>query len=153
MDYYTRLKDARIDRDMSQTEVAKAIGTTQHQIYKYENGLQQMTVDRFKQFCTLYKVSADYILGLEKGLEWPREEKRKHTDNCTKYTFLINGAYFKSHPWQGGFLSLQSASHGALPKNVIETRLGSAAPDLRFRIMLRGSVTHSGRLSPPTSQG
>lgn len=92
MDYYTRLKDARIDRDMSQTEVAKAIGTTQHQIYKYENGLQQMTVDRFKQFCTLYKVSADYILGLEKGLEWPREEKRKHTDNCTKYTFL----YIKS---------------------------------------------------------
>ncbi len=32
-----------------------------------------MTIGRLKELCRLYKVSADYILGLPKGLDWPRE--------------------------------------------------------------------------------
>ena len=72
MEYAQRLKEIREDRDLSQTEIAKILGTTQPQIYKYESGLQEMTVSRLAKLCRFYGVSADYILGLPKGLQWPR---------------------------------------------------------------------------------
>lgn len=74
MDYGSRLKEAREDTDLSQTAVANIIGTTQQQIYKYEKNLQEMTGTRIKELCILYNVSADYILILQKVLEWPRIE-------------------------------------------------------------------------------
>lgn len=78
MQYAQKLKEAREDKDMTQTEVANKIGTTQQQIYKYENGKQEMTINRLKEFCQLYEVSADYILGLPKGLSWPREPEKRN---------------------------------------------------------------------------
>lgn len=72
MNYGHRFKELRIDRNISQTTVAKAIGTTQQQIYKYENNLQEMTGSRIIELCRYFEVSADYILGLPKGLNWPR---------------------------------------------------------------------------------
>lgn len=75
MEYYQKLRALREDRDLSQTTLAKTIGTTQQQIYKYENGIQEMTVSRLKNLCEYYRVSSDYILGLPKGLAWPREPK------------------------------------------------------------------------------
>lgn len=75
MEYYQKLKALREDMDLSQTTIAKTIGTTQQQMYKYENGIQEMTVMRLKSLCEFYQVSADYILGLPKGLSWPREPK------------------------------------------------------------------------------
>lgn len=67
MGYYDKLRDTREDLDLSRETVAQAIGTTQQQLYKYEKGLQEMTVSRFAELCTYYKVSADYILGLPTG--------------------------------------------------------------------------------------
>lgn len=72
MEIHERLKAIREDRDESQGENAKVIGTTQQQIYKYEKGLQEMTISRLKTLCEYYQVSADYILGLPQGLSWPR---------------------------------------------------------------------------------
>ncbi len=31
-----------------------------------------MTISKLKALCLYYHVSADYILGLPKGLDWPR---------------------------------------------------------------------------------
>nr|WP_325259474.1 helix-turn-helix transcriptional regulator [uncultured Oscillibacter sp.] len=75
MEYYQKLKALREDLDISQKTIAKAIGTTQQQVYKYENGIQEMTVMRLKSLCEFYNISADYILGLPRGLRWPREPK------------------------------------------------------------------------------
>ena len=72
MQYYDRLKALRDDKDLSQVEVASILKTTQQQVYKYEKGIQEMTVSRLKMLCEFYGVSADYILGLPKGLQWPR---------------------------------------------------------------------------------
>lgn len=72
MYYGTKLKETRIDLDLTQSEVAQKIGTTFQQIYKYESNQQEMTGTRLKELCSLYGVSADYILGLPKGLKWPR---------------------------------------------------------------------------------
>lgn len=72
MDYHTRLKNAREDRDITQLQAANAIKTTFQQIYKYESGKQEMTASRLKALCLFYGVSADYILGLPKDLKWDR---------------------------------------------------------------------------------
>lgn len=73
MQYNERLKAARIDADITQQKAAEIIETTQQQIHKYEKGLQEMTISKLKKLCEAYEVSADYILGLPKGLKWPRE--------------------------------------------------------------------------------
>lgn len=90
MQYYERIKAIREDKELNQTQVAEILGTTQQQIYKYENGLQEMSVARFKKLCEYFQVSADYILGLDPDLAWPRKERRKrrYTSDCTKYIFL-----------------------------------------------------------------
>lgn len=72
MEYNERLKATREDKDITQKEAAKAINSTQAQIWKYETGQQEMTVKKLKALCLYYHVSADYILGLPKGLDWPR---------------------------------------------------------------------------------
>ena len=72
MEYNERLKQLREDADLTQRQVGEIIGTTQQQVYKYENGLQEMTAGRLAKLCRFYGVSADYILGLPKGLQWPR---------------------------------------------------------------------------------
>ena len=87
--YYKLLKEAREDKDILQKQAAHALSTTQQQIFKYESGLQEMTVSRLKILCELYDVSADYILGLNYGMPWPRKERTKlmKTDDIIKECF------------------------------------------------------------------
>ena len=72
MSYRQRLKELREDADISQTKIARILHTTQQQVYKYESQQQEMTVPKLKALCEFYGVSADYLLGLPKGLLWPR---------------------------------------------------------------------------------
>lgn len=72
MEYYEKLQAIRIDRDEKQETIAAILNTTKQQISKYETGKQEMTVSKLKMLCQYYGVSADYILGLPKGLHWPR---------------------------------------------------------------------------------
>ncbi len=72
MEYNERLKDLREDKDLTQQAIAEVLDTTRQQIYKYESGVQEMTVSRLAKLCRFYGVSADYILGLPRGLKWPR---------------------------------------------------------------------------------
>ena len=74
MDYnYTeRLADLRVDTDRSQKDVAKILGITQQQYQLYESGKRELPIRHLAKLCLLYRVSADYILGLPKGLDRPR---------------------------------------------------------------------------------
>lgn len=70
--YYPRMKEVRIDNDSTQTEVAKILKITQQQYQLYESGKRSLPTDLLYEFCEHYQVSADYILGLPRGLNWPR---------------------------------------------------------------------------------
>lgn len=72
MQIHERIKATRIDKDLTQDQIAKALQTTRQQVYKYENGINDMTLSKLRDLCLLYGVSADYLLGLPKDLEWPR---------------------------------------------------------------------------------
>lgn len=70
--YNEILKELRTDKDMTQAEVAKILKTEQSYYSKYEAGKHPLPIDHLRTLCLLYKVSADYILGLPHGLKWPR---------------------------------------------------------------------------------
>ena len=72
MEIAEKIKSLREDKDLTQQDIADILDTTRQQVYKYENGLQEVTVGRLAKLCRFYGVSADYILGLPKGLQWPR---------------------------------------------------------------------------------
>lgn len=62
----------RQDNDESQRTLAKAIHYHQTQIARYETGVTTPSIQYLFEFCNHYQVSADYILGLPRGLNWPR---------------------------------------------------------------------------------
>lgn len=59
-----RIKDLREGRELKQTEVAKAIKTTQQQYSKIETGKADISGEKLKLLAKFYNISADYILGL-----------------------------------------------------------------------------------------
>ena len=81
MEYYNRIKDLRIDSNKNQKEIATILQTSQSYYSEYELGKRQLPINHLKTLCEYYKVSADYILGLDPGLEWPRKEKGRHTSD------------------------------------------------------------------------
>lgn len=70
-----RLRNTRIDNDHLQKDTAKLLKCSTKQIGRYENNESEMTISKLILFCKKYNVSADYILGLNPGLSWPRYEK------------------------------------------------------------------------------
>lgn len=77
MGYLTRLKDLREDKDMTQTELAKLLQTTQPQIYRYEAGLRDIPLDKLVFLCRYFNVSADYFLGLPEGLPYGHSKTKR----------------------------------------------------------------------------
>lgn len=72
MQYYNeRIRFIREAKNITQSEIARAIGTTQKQYSKYETGVNEMTVSKLQKICTYLQVSADYILDLPKGSWYP----------------------------------------------------------------------------------
>ena len=69
-EYAQKIRDLRIDHDKSQSQIAAVLGTTKNQVGKYERGEQEMPIKHLLTLCNYYRVSADYILGLPKGLPY-----------------------------------------------------------------------------------
>ena len=67
-----RLKELREDADITQSTIAAYLGIDQSHYSKYERGFHTIPIEQLKKICEYYGVSADYILGLPKGLKWPR---------------------------------------------------------------------------------
>ena len=69
--YNCRIKELREDNDKSQKEIATMLKTTQQYYSQYENQKRKMPIEHLITLCLYYGVSADYILGLHKGLKYP----------------------------------------------------------------------------------
>lgn len=65
--YYIKvIRDLREDNDYTQEEVAQYLGTSQTMYARYERGANELPIRHLMKLCSLYNVSADYILGIEK---------------------------------------------------------------------------------------
>lgn len=60
-----RLKELRIENKLTQTKLAIATGINQTSISAYELQKMRPTDEVIITLCKFFKVSADYILGLE----------------------------------------------------------------------------------------
>jgi transcriptional regulator with XRE-family HTH domain len=69
------LRYCRVLRKLSMSAVAEVIGVAHQQIYKYENGLNSLTIFRLKQFADFYReeiknlINPDYITIMSKLIE------------------------------------------------------------------------------------
>ncbi len=68
-----RLRIAREASNISRKELAEALNVTRTQISDIENGKSGTNLDRFLQLCELYRVSADYLLGITDDPTWRGE--------------------------------------------------------------------------------
>ena len=66
MEYCHIIRDLREDADLTQAQVAVALGTSQTMYARYERGANEMPIRHLLTLCELYQVSADYILGRTK---------------------------------------------------------------------------------------
>ena len=67
-----RLKDIREDRDLTQKQIAMILNVKQNTYQQYKSGTRQIPIEAIKKLCLYYKLSADYILDLPEGLEYPK---------------------------------------------------------------------------------
>ena len=65
MKMYKRIKDLREDHDLSQSEVSKILHVSQSTYSRYESGFLDLPSQSLIALAKFYKVSTDYILGLE----------------------------------------------------------------------------------------
>ena len=72
----TRIKAMREDRDLSQTDVAQAIGISQRKYSYLETGTQQWTDELLVRLAAYYRTSVDYLLGLtDEEAPYPQRKK------------------------------------------------------------------------------
>ena len=64
MDYRTRIRNIREDRDFTQTEIGKVLNKTQQGYNHIETGRAELKIDDLKLLCRFYNLSADYLIGL-----------------------------------------------------------------------------------------
>lgn len=70
-----RLKQLREDADLTQTDLAKAVNVTQRNISFYEKGVNEPSLDTLINLAKYFKVTTDYLLGINDINVQPRESK------------------------------------------------------------------------------
>lgn len=65
MNFGNRLKTLRIKKKLTQQQLADLLGLTKSVISAYENGLRYPAYDVLIKIARIFKVSTDYLLGVE----------------------------------------------------------------------------------------
>ena len=72
--YMDKLRGLREDNDLTQTQIAEMLGTSQTMYARYERGANELPIRHLVTLCKFYNVSADYLLGTTPDLK--RSQKR-----------------------------------------------------------------------------
>lgn len=65
----TRIRDLREDKDLTQKDLAKVLNIQQKTYSQYELDQRKIPIDIIVNIARFYKVSTDYILGVEENYE------------------------------------------------------------------------------------
>ncbi len=69
--YFKKLKNLRVDNDLTQKQIAEIIGCSQQTYSDYENGKYDIPNEVLIKLADYYRVSVDYILGRTKNKKFP----------------------------------------------------------------------------------
>lgn len=75
--FIEKLKGLREDNDLTQTQVAEILGTSQTMYARYERGANEMPLHHLITLCKFYNVSADYFLDTSPDLYRPLKKANK----------------------------------------------------------------------------
>ena len=64
MDYRTRIRNVREDRDYTQAEIGTVLNKSQQGYNHIEAGRAELKIEDLKLLCKFYNLSADYLIGL-----------------------------------------------------------------------------------------
>ena len=60
--YMEKLRGLREDNDLTQSQIAEVLGTSQTMYARYERGANELPIHHQVALCKFYNVSADYLL-------------------------------------------------------------------------------------------
>ena len=69
-----RIRGLREDNDLTQSQIASVLGTSQTMYARYERGANELPLRHLIVLCRFYNVSADYFLGT-----FPDQSKKQKT--------------------------------------------------------------------------
>ena len=64
MDYITRIRNVREDRDLTQEQIGKLLQKSQQGYSHIESGRAELKIEDLIKLCRFYNLSADYLIGL-----------------------------------------------------------------------------------------
>lgn len=67
-----KLRLLREDKEISQSELGNFVNMSQRKISYIECGKYEPNIQDIQELCRYFKVSADYLLGLPVGLQYPK---------------------------------------------------------------------------------
>lgn len=70
IDYRTRIRNIREDRDYTQAQIGKVLNKSQQGYNHIEAGRAELRIDDLIKLCEFYNLSADYLIGLT-GVQKP----------------------------------------------------------------------------------
>lgn len=72
--FIEKIRGLREDNDLTQTQIAEVLGTSQTMYARYERGANEMPIRHLVTLCRFYNVSADYLLDTTPD---PRRRQKK----------------------------------------------------------------------------
>ena len=75
--FIEKLRGLREDNDLTQTQIAEVLGTSQTMYARYERGANEMPIRHLIVLCKFYNVSADYFLDTAPDKRKPQRIARK----------------------------------------------------------------------------
>lgn len=74
---YHRIRDIRMDRDLTQAEIASLLHVSQNTYAQYELGITRYPLDAVVALAEYYNVSLDYLVGLtDEQTPYPRKRRK-----------------------------------------------------------------------------
>ena len=64
VDYRTRIRNVREDRDFTQARIAQVLHKSQQGYSHIESGRAELKIDDLIRLCRFYQLSSDYLIGL-----------------------------------------------------------------------------------------
>ena len=64
MDYRTRIRNVREDRDLTQAQIGKILNKSQQGYNHIEAGRAELKIEDLARLCEFYNLSADYLIGI-----------------------------------------------------------------------------------------
>ena len=92
MSFGSRLKEIRIENNISQKQVAIDIGISTTTMSQYESDSRFPNEDMLKRLCLYYKISSDYLLGLTDAKHSPmsKEEAKEKMIMSKQMDFICD---------------------------------------------------------------